>query len=313
MVNVLNPVDIRKYVTNCSSLAVLLEVSAYPKPGNVHRHSDGFTTNYEQFLAGSVSIGPVMGHLAEKSSKKENIGLGKSINNAVDEMFRWQKGGNTHLGVILLFAPISAGAGLALSKGSLNLDELREHIKNIIKKSQSKDSIHIYNAINKAMSQENLGTSNKLDITNAKSIETIRRDKITPLEIFEICSKKDLICQEWVTGFSIVFQQGYPFLNEKLSKGARINNATVDTFLKILSENPDSLIIRKSGEKNAEQVSQKAKRILESGGSQSEEGVNKLWILDKELKKKKGRLNPGTTADLTAASLFILCLTGWKP
>lgn len=311
--NVLNPVDIRKYVTNCSSLAALLEVSAYPKPGNVHRYSDGFTTNYEQFLAGSVSIGSVMGHLAEKSSKKEYIGLGKSINNAVDEMFKWQKGGNTHLGIILLFTPISAGAGVALSRGPLDLIELREDIKNIIKKSQSKDSIHIYDAINKAMSQENLGSSNKLDITNSKSIETIKKDNITPLEIFEICSKKDSICKEWVTGFNIVFEQGYPFLNEKLSRGAGINNATVDTFLKILSENPDTLIIRKSGKKNADQVSQKAKQILEIGGTQSEEGINKLWTLDKELRKKKGRLNPGTTADLTAATLFVLCLSGWKP
>ncbi|MBE0634226.1 triphosphoribosyl-dephospho-CoA synthase, partial [Candidatus Bathyarchaeota archaeon] len=45
----------------------------------------------------------------------------------------------------------------------------------------------------------------------------------------------------------------------------------------------------------------------------TEEGNKMLWSLDAELKKENGLLNPGTSADLTAASLFVLLLDGWRP
>ncbi len=53
-------------VGKCASLAALLEVSAYPKPGNVHRLKDFPDTKYEHFLAGSVSLGSRMREIAEK-------------------------------------------------------------------------------------------------------------------------------------------------------------------------------------------------------------------------------------------------------
>ena len=38
-----------------------------------------------------------------------------------------------------------------------------------------------------------------------------------------------------------------------------------------------------------------------------------LRELDEELSAEKGGLNPGTSADLTAASLYVLLLAGWRP
>ncbi|MHA1288699.1 MAG: triphosphoribosyl-dephospho-CoA synthase, partial [Candidatus Thorarchaeota archaeon] len=67
------------------------------------------------------------------------------------------------------------------------------------------------------------------------------------------------------------------------------------------------------GVAEAEKISRKAKWILELGGIDSEEGNKQLWILDENLKKEDGRLNPGTTADLTAGSIFVLLLSGWRP
>jgi triphosphoribosyl-dephospho-CoA synthase len=133
------------------------------------------------------------------------------------------------------------------------------------------------------------------------------------MKVFELCKDRDMICREWVTGFSTVFETGYSTLKKRITEGASINNATIDTFLKILSENPDSLIMRKMGEKAAKHVSEAARRIIEAGGSESKEGNKMLWSLDEELKKENGKLNPGTTADLTAASLFVLVLSGWRP
>ena len=87
----------------------------------------------------------------------------------------------------------------------------------------------------------------------------------------------------------------------------------LDTFIKILSENPDSLITRKMGEEPARQVSEKARRVIEMGGAETNEGQAMLWSLDEELRKEEGNLNPGTTADITVASLYVLILSGWRP
>jgi triphosphoribosyl-dephospho-CoA synthase len=209
--------------------------------------------------------------------------------------------------------PLSAGAGATLSRGILEVDKLREYTKKIISNATPEDTVAIYQAIDRTMSLENLGSADKLDIKDQASIKKIKNENITPLEIFELCKSRDLICHEWVTGFSTVFETGYPYLKEMLTEGANINNAIVNTFLKILSDNLDSLIIRKVGKKTAERVSEEAHRILKVGGSESDEGIRMLWALDDNLKKEGGKLNPGTTADLTAASIFVLLLSGWRP
>jgi triphosphoribosyl-dephospho-CoA synthase len=303
------------YVGNCASIAALLEVSAYPKPGNIHRLSDLQDTKYEHFLAGGVSLGSVMGGLAEKSSNTDDFGsirIGESIREAVDEMFKWQNGGNIHLGVILLFAPLSAAAGAIISH-DIDADELRGYTRRVISEATSQDTVDIYAAIDRAMSLENLGSADELDVTDQRSIDRIMRENITLLQVFEICREKDMICREWVTGFSMVFETGYPYLIERIQAGASINDATVDTFLKILADNPDSLILRKSGLEAAKTVSKKAEAIMQAGGTATETGRKMLNALDDELKEENGKMNPGTTADLTAASLFVLLLTGWRP
>lgn len=309
------PSETATTIGNCASLAALLEVSAYPKPGNIHRLSDFEDTSYEHFLAGSVALGSVMGELADRAANEKisNIKIGKGVLYAVNEMFKWQHGGNIHLGVILLFAPISAGAGLMYSTDSREADVLREHIRNVIAEATPLDSIDIYKAIDLAMSREHLGTAEELDVKDKQSRERILEENITPLEIFKLCSERDQICREWVTGFKTVFETGYPYLSKRIENGASINDATVDTFLKLLSENHDSLIARKKGVEVAEKVSAEAKKILEAGGIESDEGKMMLWSLDEELRLEKGALNPGTTADLTATSLYVLLLTGWRP
>jgi triphosphoribosyl-dephospho-CoA synthase len=81
----------------------------------------------------------------------------------------------------------------------------------------------------------------------------------------------------------------------------------------ILSQYPDSLIKRKSGAAQAAEVSKQAKKILEAGGASTVKGNKLLWALDEELHAAKGDLNPGTTADLTAAAIFVSLLEGWRP
>jgi triphosphoribosyl-dephospho-CoA synthase len=306
-------------VGGCASLAALLEVSAYPKPGNVHRLRDFQGTSYEHFLAGGVSLAPWMASLAEEGAKVraqgggwEGVRLGEHVRGAVEDMMRWQRGGNVHLGVILLFAPMAAAAGASLRDGAAEPRGLREALMEVVAAATSRDAADIYRAIGAAMSGENLGSAEWLDVSDPSSIDLILRRGVTPLEIFQDCSARDTVCGEWATGFGVTFEEGHPYLAERLLRGS-INDAVVDTFLHILSLHPDSLIRRKRGDEAARAVSEKALVVLDQGGASSDAGKKLLVEMDDEFQAEKGGMNPGTSADLTAASLFVHLLGGWRP
>jgi len=308
------------YVSRCASLAALMEVSAYPKPGNVHRTRDLPGTRFEHFLAGGVAIGLDMRELALRGRDAfsgalgwDQIRVGSSVLNAVVDSLEWQRGGNVNLGVVLLFAPIAAAAGVTLHESqSIGAMGLRENLEKVVRAAVPDDTVDIYKAINIAMSPETLGDVKELDVTDEGSRERIKDERISPIEVFEKCAERDSICREWVTAFQITFEVGYPKLKSSLDKGT-VNDAIIDTFMHILSQYPDSLITRKSGAAQAAEVSKQAKKILEAGGASTVKGKKLLWTLDEELHGAKGDLNPGTTADLTAAALFVSLLEGWRP
>jgi triphosphoribosyl-dephospho-CoA synthase len=312
--------EIGEYVGRCASLAALMEVSAYPKPGNVHRTRDLPDTRFVHFLAGGVAMGPAMRKLAQRGYDAfsgtldwDQIDIGSNILNAVVDSMEWQRGGNVNLGIVLLFAPISAAAGVTLHESArIDAKGLRKNLERVVRTAASSDTLGIYKAINTAMSPRILGKSGELDVTDEGSHERIMAENISPYEVFEKCAKRDSICREWTTGFQITFEIGQPKLISSIKTGT-VNSAIIDTFLHILSRYPDSLITRKSGAEMALEVSKRALEVLEAGGASTEDGKRLLWALDDELHGAKGDLNPGTTADLTAAAIFVSLLENWRP
>lgn len=312
-------IDAHLYVQRCATLASLLEVSAYPKPGNVHRTRDHPNTRYEHFLAGGVAMGESMRSLAiqglraEQGSIKWNeITLGSYIHRAVTDSTNWQKGGNVNLGIILLFAPLSAAAGASLSGDAIKMDKLRDKTRQVIKNSTSEDAVSVYRAIRSTMSPATLGRSEKLDVLDERSIEEIRREGYNLYDVFALGSEQDIICREYVTGYSVCFDAGYSYLKMALENDD-LNTAIVNTFLYILSENPDTLIQRKTNPDKAQLVSNKASEIMINGGVNTQIGMKLIKELDEELQSAEGSLNPGSTADLTATSIFLTLLNGWRP
>jgi triphosphoribosyl-dephospho-CoA synthase len=99
----------------------------------------------------------------------------------------------------------------------------------------------------------------------------------------------------------------------KQLKSKSLNTAVVHTFLKILSERPDTFITRKVGKEKALEVSLEAKKVIELGGLETSKGKKSLIELDKKLRSKGNSCNPGTTADLTAAALALCTLSGYRP
>lgn len=301
------------FIVRCAQLALLLEVSGYPKPGNVHRTSDFKDTRYEHFLASAVAIEPCLRRVAYRGLKAsrslislDNLRLGYFIKYGVREVLKWQSGGNTCLGILTLIVPLACAAAMSSREGLTNL---RSYVGKIVKSTTPRDSIDFYDAISIA-NPGGLGSSPRLDVRDLKSRDQIIREGIGLFEVFKISADYDLISREWVTSFEISFEIGSPYFSKLLNELGDVNIATVHTFLKILSMYPDTLIARKAGLDRAREVSVRAREVLSAGGLLTEDGRRMIWSFDRELRAEGNRLNPGSTADLVASSIMISLLTG---
>jgi len=81
---------------------------------------------------------------------------------------------------------------------------------------------------------------------------------------------------------------------------------------KILSAYPDTLIVRKSGLDTALMVSKKAYEIINLGGIASNKGLKLSKKLDNFLHEKKGKMNPGTTADILVGIICCALIFGLR-
>ena len=311
-------VETAEHVSRCLELAILLEVSAYPKPGNVHRTADFQGTRYEHFLASAVAVAPHFKHAAENGLQVSEgkidpteVGIGAIIKGAIKSIRLWQSDGNTLLGSVILLSPIAVAAGM-LTHDKFSLSMLREKIEVVVKSSTPKDAVNVYDAIQIAK-PSGLGTAPKLDVTDPASRQKILEEQVTLFEVFKIASAYDSVASEWVNNYSISFDLGHPFFARQLKETTDVNLATVHTFLKILSEVPDTFIARKVGLAKAKKISFEAGQVLEKGGLSTSSGRNLLQKFDKRLRDPAHKLSPGTTADLTEAVLAISILDGYRP
>ena len=301
----------------CITLSSLLELSGWPKPGNVLRIKDFESTRFEHFLAGIASIQPNFRDLCQRvylnsNLKMQNysfVKLGLFFKEAAKEMMKWQKGGNVLLGHILIFGPLAAAAAICLKTEKMSFNDFIINISKIIDDSTVEDTTDLYEAI-RTCNPGGLGQIDKYDIYDQDSIKNIKEDKINLKKIFELSKDYDSISLEYSHGFSIILKEGLPYYFEKFNSTKDINTATVDAFLKILSDHPDTLIIRKSGLDAAKMVSSKAREILMHGGISNGKGILLIRQLDDLLQSKKGKMNPGTTADILAGIIFCALLFG---
>ncbi|MCP8311288.1 MAG: triphosphoribosyl-dephospho-CoA synthase [Candidatus Methylarchaceae archaeon HK01M] len=320
-----------------AQLASALEVSGTPKPGNVHRDFDFIDTRFEHYLAGSIALGPSVREVALRGMRAsldqiriDEIEIGRYIKKAIHEVRLWHKGGNTHLGISLLFVPLAASAGFTTIKFErVEPNKLRQILSKIMRLTTPQDAMDVCDVV-LTSSIEALG---RLEVEDAPDIiesdvksKLIEKD-INLYELMKISSGWDNIAKELTTGMRLSFNVGYKTLIDIYKKIGDINIATVHTFLTILAKYPDTLVARKVGVKHvkkinkaveiglveAKKISRQAKNVLKLGGLTSKAGGKALIRLDKNLRDSQNRLNPGTTADITASSLMIAILCGMRP
>ena len=308
-----------KHISKCLELAILLEVSA-DKPGNVNFVVGFEGTRCEHFLASAVAAAPSFEEAANRGIAVSNnklcisdVGMGQSIKKCVADINAWQKGGNTLLGTVILFMPIAVAAGMTPTKGSFDFEipRLRENVKLAVESTTPEDAVHLYEAIDIAK-PSGLNGAPDLDVNDPNSKERILKENVSLYQVFKIAAGYDDVCSEWVNNYPITFNLAYPYLVEQL-KSRDLNTAIIHTFLKVLSEHPDTFIARKVGIEKTREISLDAKKVLKLGGVETSKGRKSILEFDRKLRESGNHFNPGTTADITAAALALCTLSGYRP
>jgi triphosphoribosyl-dephospho-CoA synthase len=264
-------------VAGAAQLACVLEASA-EKPGNITPSHDFHDTSYEDMLRSAIAVGPELARAAER-------GVGETVL-AVVEASRRVAPANTNLGIALLLAPL---AKAALEEGG----PLRKRLGAVLSALDVADARAAYEAI-RVSGAGGLKEPVEHDVREEPSIGL--------REAMASAADRDSVASEYVTGFALTFETGVPAFSAALEAGLRPRDAIVEVHLRILAEVPDTLIARKRGADVAARVSAGAREVL---GAPSDVRRRALESFDASLREEGNALNPGTTADLVTATLFV--------
>jgi triphosphoribosyl-dephospho-CoA synthase len=271
-------------VAGAAQLACVLEASA-EKPGNITPRHDFADTSYEDMLRSAIVLGPELGRAAER-------GVGDTVLAAV-RATRRVAGANTNLGIALLLAPPARAALLG--------GPLRERVEEILGALTLDDARAAYAAI-RAAGAGGLDEPVEHDVRAAPTV-ALR-------EAMAAAAERDSVAAEYATGYTVTFDLGVPALSGALDDGLGPRDATVEAYLTVLAAVPDTLIARKRGRAAAQRVSADAASVVTAGGVRSDAGRAALAAFDASLRRDGNALNPGTTADLVTAVLFVAVLEG---
>lgn len=258
-----------------------LELRAF-KPGNVSLHSTGHDMTVEDFRRSAAVSAPFLSH--------PGAGLGETIFRGIEATYR-AVGCNTNLGIVLLCAP--------LMRAFLSPDReptLRETLRKILQTTTVIDADWVYRAIRLAR-PAGLGEASEADVGNTP--------RVTLLDAMRLATARDSIARQYSDSFSEVFDIALPLYHEKLSLWDDEEWAALAVFLGLLIRYPDSHVERKFGAACARQVSQRmvATEQRLSVCASPHEILEPLREADREFKSRG--INPGTTADLTVATILV--------
>jgi triphosphoribosyl-dephospho-CoA synthase len=258
--------------------ACLAELDA-PKPGNVHIFADGHRMTAAEFVASADAAAP---HLSASGAR-----VGARILGAVEATFE-AVGANTNLGIILLCAPLAAAA-------ENDISDLRASLIEVLQRLDTKDAELTYRAIVLA-APAGLGRSERHDVFGPATVSLL--DAMTE------ASGRDRVARQYATSFADIFEVGLPRLEAAIVQYADLRWAILATYLEFLSALPDTHIARKHGAPAADRVCDAAAALQRSLHATEHPETLLPGLLTWDAALKADGINPGTSADLTVATLF---------
>jgi len=135
------------------------------------------------------------------------------------------------------------------------------------------------------------------------SLNELREKGLSLYDVLTISASYDSISRELVGGFEKTF--GCAVQLNNFADAGNINEAISHAYLWLLSETEDTFVKMGFGAKTSRYVQERAKAIVKGGYA-----LNEIAEFDEEL--IRDRINPGSTADIIAAALFITILGGLR-
>lgn len=270
-----------KTIEACIIWACEHEVSA-PKPGNVNCYSGGHNMQLQDFIKSAHAIAPVMA--------QKGLSVGELILQGI-QATRTVVSCNTNLGIVLLFAPLC----LAIHQCS-HFEQLPDELAKILNNLTIDDAKACYEAIRLA-DAGGLGSSDQQDIHSEPDV--------TLFQAMKIAQDYDSIAKQYVDNYNEIFSIGVQNLTYSINCGESVEWATAFAYLKLLAHVPDTLIRRKQSWEHALEITEAAKEITNKVSNNNMLSHFEAEIITWDNKLKKTAINPGTTADLTAATLLI--------
>ena len=231
---------------------------------------------HAELLAAGLAIAPAIEQAA-------GVPLGRTILAAVTAA-RSVTRSNANLGIVLGIAPLATVPDASpLSPAA---------VAEVLAQLTPADAADVWQAIRIAR-PGGMGHSTQHDLAGPPP-----GDLLTAMRL---AAPRDAIARLWADGYDSLFTGLVTDLEAALDGGLSLNDAIVHAFLAQLAREPDSLIARKHGMPVAIDVSRRASAALAHHETIPE--------FDRFLRSPR-RLNPGTTADLTAAALYIQIRSG---
>jgi triphosphoribosyl-dephospho-CoA synthase len=275
---------------------------AVRKPGNVSADSPGHGMQAAQFLASAeAAAGPLFA---------PDRSVGERIEGAVAATLA-VAGCNTNLGILLLCAPLAQLAELeprcGMARGAGDGEHPRDPaawrvgLVRVLDALDRDDAAAAFRAIT-AAHPGGLGRSDAQDVHHPPTV--------TLKQAMTIAAPRDRIAQQYASGFADLFELGLPTLAAHRGAGGTLTPAAVQAlFLAYLGRWPDSHIVRKHGADMGQLVTSEA-GIWHSRSANGEAvGTDPAFAAWDESLKARG-LNPGTSADLTVATLCLALSLG---
>ena len=292
-----------------AQVACLVELAA-PNPGNVRPGADLPGLTASEMMTSAAAIGPAMSAAGE-------VPLGATILRAIRATREWVET-NTNLGIVLLLAPPARAAltppGAGPEDGGPSGESagredapdeagrrrsLWDRLEAVLEATTVEDAEMAFRAIRLA-EPGGLGRVPDQDVSGPPTVPLRRA--------MGMAADRDAVAEQYATGYSLLRTVGVPTFRAARAEGLTREAAAHRCFVRLLAERPDSLIARMFGSDEAEALRRRAAGLLEAGPPEDPGPAESWGELDRELRSSAPPRNPGTTADLTAASVFLALL-----
>ena len=271
-------------IAAAATLACALEACA-EKVGNVTPTRAFPDARFDDFALSAQALGAAVAEAAPGR-------VGRTVYRAVTATLRVAPS-NTNLGMALLFAPLAAAARARGGRG------LRIRLSRVLRDLSVDDARWAYRAIRVAR-PGGLGRADRAEVA--------RPPAVTLRQAMRLAAGRDTVAAEYVRGFAVTFDLALAGLRRALRRGLGLLDAIAQAHLELMARIPDTLIARKAGAAAAAAVAGRARTVIRAGGLRTRKGAAAARRLDADLRRAGNRLNPGTSADLIAAALFVWLL-----